>query len=106
MSTDDGNALERRLGAIEAEMRAMQTDVNYLKGEISRLGKETDRISGTMSEVAQTLARIDGAMPHMASSAEVEQASHKATRGLYGSWAAAAVTVVALATRFWPASGQ
>ena len=55
---------------------------------MSRLGKETERITDTLSTVAETVARIDGAVPHMATKAEVEKASHSATRGIYAALAA------------------
>ncbi len=94
--SEETTALERRLGAIDSDMRSMQMDVNYLKAEMSRLGKETERITDTLSTVAATVARIDGAMPHMATQAEVEKASHSATRGTYTGLSAVAFSLVAL----------
>lgn len=98
----DGDVLEKRLDVIESEMRSMQTDVNYVKAEMSRLGRETERITDTLTTVAETVARIDGSIPHMATKAEVEKASHSATKGMYAGLSAVALAVLALVAKFWP----
>ena len=89
----------------EDRLTRIESDVNQLKSDMDRVRSDVSSMSRTLNDVATAVAEIKGGMPHMATKAEVEQASHNATRGIYASLAAVGLAIVALVTRFWPTGG-
>ena len=71
---------------------------------IEKLEAEMKEVRGELSGIRESIGRIEGALPHFATKAEVEEAKHEATRGKYGmliSLIAVAFAALSLITRIW-----
>ena len=79
--------------------------------EDKELKERFDKIDNNLNEIRVAAARIEGALPHMATKAEietvrteVEKVSHRATKGVYGLGAgivAGVLSLGAIASRFF-----
>ena len=114
MSDESSNrldAIESDLHSVKSDVTTLKSDVTRLKADVGVLKADVNTLRGDVADIRRTLAtmaegvaEIKGAMPHMATEAQVEKASHNATRGLYTAVAAWAAIVVAAVIRFWPTS--
>ena len=97
--------IEKDIAELKADVAQLKTDVSALKADVTVLKSDVAELKTDMKEVRVSLARIEGALPHFATKEEVEQVRHEVTKAKYAtitSVVAILISVIALASRFWP----